>query len=108
MKRGPINKGEILRLRVNGFKNPYFSRPIDGFKIRTLDNDGGMIDETPEFSINAQAPATISEAVIRLVPNSESSSNKVLEKSELLLDFKIPLPLETGCIISVQLPTEFT
>ena len=87
MKNGPIIKGKVLRLRVNGFKNPYFSRPIDGFQIKTLDNDGGLIDETPVFTVSVQTPATISEAVLRLVPNSESSSNKVLEKSELLLDF---------------------
>ena len=24
------------------------------------------------------------------------------------MDFEIPLPLETGCIISIQLPAEFT
>ena len=36
------------------------------------------------------------------------TSNKVLEKSELLLDFDMPLPLESGCKITVQLPSEFT
>lgn len=32
----------------------------------------------------------------------------MLEKSELLLDFVMPLPLETGCKISVQIPADFT
>ena len=50
----------------------------------------------------------ITDVNFRLAPNSSTSSNQVLEKSELLLDFAMPVPLETGCLIQIQVPTEFS
>ena len=51
MSSDTIDKGKTLTLRVDGFSNPLFSRPIEGFQIRTLDTDGGLIEESLEFEI---------------------------------------------------------
>jgi len=58
--------------------------------------------------VSVSTPALITEVNLRLSPNSDTSSNAVLEKSELLLDFAMTIPLETGCVIFVQIPIEFT
>ena len=58
--------------------------------------------------MSVSSPALITQVNLRLAPNSDTSSNVVLQKSELLLDFGMPIPLETGCLIYVQLPIEFT
>ena len=70
--------------------------------ISTVDSMGGLIEQTAYFGISVSEPAEITDATLRLVPGSSASrSNKVLERSELILDFQMPLPLDTGCTISV-------
>lgn len=80
----------------------------EGFQISTVDELGGLIEQTTQFTVSASTPAPITEVSLRLAPNSETSSNAVLEKSELLLDFAMPVPLETGCLIYIQIPADFT
>ena len=68
----------------------------------------GLIEQTAQFAVSVSSPALITQVNLRLAPNSDTSSNVVLQKSELLLDFTMPIPLETGCLIYVQLPAEFS
>lgn len=76
--------------------------------MSTVDELGGTIEQTSQFSVTASTPAPITDLSLRLAPNSDTSSNAVLQKSELLLDFAVPVPLETGCLIYIQVPAEFT
>ena len=66
---------------------------MDDFVIETLDGQEGSIEKSAYFDISVKNPAKIAFAKMKPVP----TSNKVLEKSELLLDFDMPLPLEAGC-----------
>ena len=104
---GTILPGSILRLRLGTFSNPIFHEALDGFVITTYDGEGGLIQRSLPFSITADQPAHISDMTLALSPNSLSSSNRVNERSQLLIDFAMPMPLAAGCTIFVKLPADF-
>ena len=66
---------------------------MDDFVIETRDGLDGQIEKSDYFDISAKNPAKIAFAQLKPV----TTSNKVLEESELLLDFEMPLPLQSGC-----------
>lgn len=54
-----VSVGSTLNFQVSGFRNPIDLRPINGFVLKTLDDDFGLIEVSDEFSIAVSQPALI-------------------------------------------------
>ena len=107
LSQSELTVGHSIELRIEGFRNALFLEPEDQFILQTLDAAGGLIEQSSLFAITPTQPASIIDASLRLASNSETSSKKVSELSDLVLDFTMPVPLEAGCIIKVRLPEDF-
>jgi hypothetical protein len=96
-----IAAGSTISFSVTNFRNPITTLTFSGFTIRTTDSSDGTID-----SGSATMRVTTSAAVYDTTFASKDTTI-VQENAVFRLQFKVPVPLNTGCIMDITFPSDF-
>ena len=98
---GVIEKGSVVSFRVGPIRNPISQAPVSGFQILTLSSDQGRIaNGYGDLTISEFATVSSSGDTVTLT----ASELLINQKSNFLLEVKLPLPLNAGCVIDLYLP----
>ncbi|CAI2377119.1 unnamed protein product [Moneuplotes crassus] len=97
-----IAGGSTVSFTVTNFKNPISTATHSGFSIDTTDSSDGVID-----SGSGTIRITTSSAVYNAA-FSASTTSQVQENSVFRVTFQVPVPLESGCIVEIKFPSDFT
>lgn len=97
-----IPANSVISFTVTEFRNPITTSTFSGFVIRTTDASDGVID-SGSATIRVTTPASVYESSI-----SSKDTTRVQEKAVLRLQFKVPVPLNSGCIIDVTFPSDYS
>lgn len=95
-----IAAGTVLSFTCSGFKNPISTAIKTGFTIITVAGDGGRVDSLAT-TLQVSNPATISSATLSYLDTQVVQTLAVFQ-----LTFPSPVPLDAGCIIDIQFPSD--
>lgn len=96
-----IASGNVISFRVTQFKNPISTSTYSGFSAHTTDSSDGAIDSR-STTLRVTTPAVVYSTSI-----ASKDTTIVQEKAVLRLQFKVPVPLNSGCIMDVTFPADF-
>ena len=94
--------GSIIIFNVTQFTNPISTATTSGFTATTTDSSGGSIDSLTT-TLRVTTPA-----VIYSTSFVSKTTTIVQTQNSFRLQFYIPVPLNSGWIIDVQFPSDFT
>ena len=97
-----LEAGKEVSFSVSQFKNPISTAIFTGFTATTTDSSGGSID-TQTTTMRVTTPA-----VIYSTSFASKTTTIVQESASFRLQFYIPVPLNSGWIMDVQFPSDFT
>lgn len=96
--------GSVISFSVTNFRNPITTQTFSGFTITTTDSSDGIIDSA-SATMRITTAATVYETSFAA---KTSSTTEVQEKAVFRLQFKIPVPVNSGCIIDITFPSDFS
>lgn len=94
--------GSVISFSVTNFKNPITTSTFSGFTIATTDSSDGTIDSA-SATMRITTPTSIYDTSF-----ASKDTTEVQEKAVFRLQFKIPVPLNSGCIMDITFPSDFT
>ena len=97
-----IAVGSNISFSVNNFYNPISTTAYSGFSVETLDSIDGSID-IGSSTLRVRTPAVVYNTTLQA-----KDTTTVQEIAELRVQFFVPVPLDSGCIIDVTYPSDFT
>lgn len=102
-----IDSSTTVTLTFTNFRNPISSSGVSGFYLKTLDDEGNIIDVTNDQTFSgASTPASISSTDMQFqIDGSYSEDTTVATSSRLVyLSFTVDVPLEQDCYVKVEFP----
>lgn len=93
--------GSVISFSVTNFKNPITTSTFSGFTIATTDSSDGTIDSA-SATMRITTPTSIYDTSFVSKDTTEVQENAVFR-----LQFKIPVPLNSGCIMDITFPSDF-
>jgi hypothetical protein len=99
-----ITAGSAISFSVTNFKNPISTSTTTGFTLTTTDGSDGNID-SGSTTVRVTTPATVFDTSFAV---TSGSTTVVQESTVFRLQFKIPVPLNSGCIMDITFPSDFT
>jgi len=99
-----IPAGSVISFSVTNFKNPITTSVFSGFTITTTDSSDGTID-TGSAQMQIGTASTVYSTTFGV---GSGSTTIVQEKAVFRLQFRVPVPLNSGCIMEVTFPSDFT
>ncbi|CAI2378427.1 unnamed protein product [Moneuplotes crassus] len=97
-----IAAGSTITFSVTNFKNPISTATHSGFTVQTTDSSDGIID-TGTATIRITTASAVYNGAF-----TASTTSVVQENSVFRVIFQVPVPLESGCIVEIKFPTDFT
>jgi hypothetical protein len=96
-----ISANSVISFNVTNFLNPITTATFSGFTVTTLDSSNGSID-TASATLKVATSADVYGTSI-----TSKDTTIVQELAELRIQFYVPVPLNSGCIIDVTFPSDF-
>lgn len=96
-----IAAGSTISFSVTNFRNPITTSTFSGFIIATTDSSDGTIG-SGTATMRITTPATVYDTSF-----ASKDTTIVQENAVFRLQFKVPVPLNSGCIMDITFPTDF-
>ena len=97
-----VAAGSTISFSVTQFLNPISTAYTSGFSAQTTDSSDGGIDSLTT-TLRVTTPAAVYSSTI-----AAKDTTVVQEKAVLRLQFYIPVPLNSGWVVDIQYPSDFT
>ena len=97
-----IAAGSTISFSVNNFYNPISTATYSGFSAETSDSSDGSID-SGSATLRVMTPAAVYSTTFQA-----NDTTTVQELAVFKVQFFVPVPLDSGCVIDVTYPSDFT
>lgn len=91
-----------MAFTVTNIINPYSTAPKTGFVLSTQDSTGGYIDQYTLMTYTVTDWGSLSFPGIGRL----DSSTTVGDPSSLVATFTVPYPVDTGCRLRIEFPSD--
>jgi len=94
-----LSSGTTVIFTFDSIRNPISTKSMIGFVVTTGDTDSGFIDSSTA-RLSVSTPAAITTMTV------SADSYTVQEYTQYTINFDIPVPLLTGCLIDIIFPPQ--